>query len=45
MLDDDLKRWSWRLFSTTGQIGYYMLYKRLSDPSDSDDVNPPDREL
>lgn len=40
---DDLTGMSWNLFTSTGQIGYYLLFKRLSeDSADSiDDVNPP----
>ncbi|HHW90173.1 MAG TPA: YqzL family protein [Clostridiales bacterium] len=36
---DDLSGLSWKLFSATGEIGYYMLYKRLNELDD--EVNPP----
>ncbi|HEY8424088.1 MAG TPA: YqzL family protein [Clostridia bacterium] len=42
MSDEDLKHITWRLFSSTGQIGYYMLYKRLTE---NDDLNPPDKDI
>lgn len=39
---DDLTGMSWNLFASTGQIGYYLLFKRLNDDADSfDGVNPP----
>ncbi|HEY8444375.1 MAG TPA: YqzL family protein [Clostridia bacterium] len=38
MFDQDLGSLSWQLFSSTGQIGYYLLYKRLTE---EDEVNPP----
>ncbi len=41
---DDLTGMSWNLFSSTGQIGYYLLFKRLSEENSSyDGVNPTDK--
>ncbi|HEY8419996.1 MAG TPA: hypothetical protein VIL03_06160 [Clostridia bacterium] len=38
MIDDELGNAYWQLFSSTGQIGYYLLYKRLTE---DEEVNPP----
>ncbi|HEY8389589.1 MAG TPA: YqzL family protein [Clostridia bacterium] len=41
---DDLTGMSWNLFTSTGQIGYYLLFKRLSEQNDIiDGVNPPSK--